>query len=1525
MKGIASPFLKYHGETFHDFHYYRAFSTGDENALYRKNMTNPFASDWAGPKEELGRHIAEETQKTLNSYREQPKLVTEHARVETDTVHGGYAQRQLFELIPNSADALSLDTGNKTADKASREQNKGRIAIHLTKKYFYCADNGEPIDQEGVDALMFSRLSPKRATGQIGTFGLGFKSVLGVSDAPEFFSRSGSSRFDRDRSRERIREVVPDATNFPALRLPEPVEPTTYRDEDNVLRGFMAWATNIVRLPLKPGGHDDLSRQMRDFPAEFLLFVEHVQTLMLTDNSSDIDRRMNLEKVGDEYHLTDGSKTGRWKRFECMHQLSVDAQADRRPGDESKEIPIWWAVPLDRLADPGKFWAFSPTRTASLIAGILNAPWKTYEDRQNLLSGPYNEELIEAAAEMIADSLSELATRDDPACHMDTLPRRHESGDSDQANLLRERLFSHLCEREIVPDQDGALRVCRDLSYPPKELTRDGRIDTELFERWTACPGRPLNWLHHKALTRNRLAAIDRLFQLQPGWPAGTPRAAIAQWLESLCKGEKEIDLIEASRAAVQVAALIPDEIRTSNNLGSIVLTEAENLQKPDPEQIFLPGDTMAENGPVNPTCCIHPELVSDPQTLLALKKLGIKPPSPESSFRFAAQQVLQNYRQLEGNLFENFWRTSRELTADDALGVVQESGNRTTHLRVRTLESEWKPLHSVLLPGKIVPGNNCRDRHAAIDMEFHGPDSELLKKLGAVDAPENARDLAQEPWVKEYQKNCERKWRSSNPDEASSTRSGSLVFQSYQGSGPLQVLTILSDEGKATYTDALLDQEAIYRKWTMWHKNHKGNYPEEKFDSPVIRMLRKHGQLETSEGIVPLADALGQHPQKPAALHALLGHPKGEKIKAAFDLAEPIPEFFGEYDPIPLTDTWPGLNEYLPPYRRTCHLIRCERILAASQEKKCVIHHSDIYLADVADDDEKDTLSRIAAELKLDLSHHQLNAILQRKTSQKIEERHADIRQYSTDAERLLEAVGERTLRTGLPKSLLDVLENEGAALTGVEIAEAAIATYHTDALKQYRRALDRLDPPSKWAGSAQAVRFVRSLGFSAEWAGERNKKRDPFLEIEGPYSLPPLHDYQETIAENVRALLNGKHGNGGERRGMISMPTGSGKTRVAVQAIVEAMRNDGFRAGILWIADRDELCEQAVEAWRQVWSSEGAESSRLRISRMWGGQPPPQPTGDRHVIVATLQTLNAKFPNRRDEYAFLADFKLVVFDEAHRSVAPTATSVMQEIGLTRWQKNDEPFLLGLTATPYRGHNEEETAWLANRYGRKRLDSGAFPSDDPQKVIKELQGRKVLAQADHETIDGGTFRLHEEEIEGMLKFVRRSGAMQHMRAWLPTSVENRIASDSERTKRIVQAYEAHIEQDWPTLIFATSVEHAQTVAALLNRKGIISRAVSSGTETATRRRVVEEFRRGDIKALVNYGVFREGFDAPKTRAIIVARPVYSPNLYFQMIGRGLRGSRNGGGDRCLILNVRDNFENFDRALAFSDLEWLWA
>ena len=101
---------------------------------------------------------------------------------------------------------------------------------------------------------------------------------------------------------------------------------------------------------------------------------------------------------------------------------------------------------------------------------------------------------------------------------------------------------------------------------------------------------------------------------------------------------------------------------------------------------------------------------------------------------------------------------------------------------------------------------------------------------------------------------------------------------------------------------------------------------------------------------------------------------------------------------------------------------------------------------------------------------------------------------------------------------------------------------------------------PPRQWAGRPRAVEFVRSLGFGEEWAGEPNTRREPFVEVDGPHSLPELHDYQRSVVGNVRNLIR-SGGALGERRGMISMPTGSGKTRVAVQAIVEAIRGGRFQ----------------------------------------------------------------------------------------------------------------------------------------------------------------------------------------------------------------------------------------------------------------------------------------------------------------------------------------------------------------------------
>ena len=360
--------------------------------------------DWAGPSGRIGEFIVQEAKRSLNAYREQPRLITEHARSELDTAQGGYAHRQLFELVQNSADALLKSSNGKS------------VLIRVTEEFLYCADDGIPIDEDGIEGLMFDRMPNKEDTTAIGRFGGGFKSVLNVTDAPEFYSRSGSFRFDKRRAAERIAKVAP-ADHYPALRLPEPVEPDEARKSDEELRELMSWATNIVRLPLKAGTQVELARQIQNFPPEFMLFIDHVRYLTL--EYGDDSRSFMLDRSDGELRLNTGKETSRWRRFNTTHRLSPESRANWNPPDEGKDVLVSWAVPLDSLHRPSHFWATFPTDTASLVAGILNAPWKTNEDCRNLMLGPSNEKLIEAAARMIAEKLPQLAMSNDPARYLD--------------------------------------------------------------------------------------------------------------------------------------------------------------------------------------------------------------------------------------------------------------------------------------------------------------------------------------------------------------------------------------------------------------------------------------------------------------------------------------------------------------------------------------------------------------------------------------------------------------------------------------------------------------------------------------------------------------------------------------------------------------------------------------------------------------------------------------------------------------------------------------------------------------------------------------------------------------------------------------------------------------------------------------------------------------------------------------------------------------------------------------------------
>ena len=1464
-------------------------------------------SDWAGTDGEIGRYITKATAKTLKAYVDDSVRLNEDAQAERSWFRGGYAKRQLVELVQNSADAL--------------KHNGGRIAIRVADGYLYCADEGTPITKAGVESLKGAHLSPKQGTEFIGQFGLGFKSVLAVTDAPEFFSRSGTFIFDRARAEQRIRERIDGNHLCPVLRLPEPVNPIEHSEGDAILREMMSWATNIVRLPLNSDAYQRLQPQMREFRPECLFFTPGVSRLTLVDNAGDWSadysvtqhaRDLSLESKGSDRETTKET----WKLYSKKVRMSAEARTQYQfdLGDED-EIEVSWAVPIGQWTEPSRFWTYFPTTRSCLVAGIVNARWQTYDDRQGLHDGLFNDELIEAAAELISANLHQLQSDADPALHLDALPKRPDDGDDLHAAKLRLRLFQLLHGSPIVPDLQGNLQPHDAIRYPPDIGT--GEAAREIYAQWLAANHRDFRWLHPQALRSiERFARVERLCD-EDGIPpnqggAGAPRASIAEWLEVLVDGTSNEQAIEASKAAIRIAAELPQpRLRNEHrDYGKIILTSKGDFASVA-GWLYLPTeDEMEWDGHV----AVHPELADDQATRAALKKIDVQEASPKAKFDSSLNERYWGEKQ---------WRLSRELEPDVAASKIKQRHDWQSKLCLKTISGDWQPSHSVLLPGVVVPDDGSRDAHVAVDLVFHSPDKALLKRLGVSDRPHNGWDLDTETSYKSHL-NSQRPqfidWACS--EGKSKPQRDRIKFKTSLGIGPVDVLSRLSSLGQAAYTRSVLNENALVSKWRIGHEspNRSSYYGTLEVDQPIIPAVLQHGRIQTSTGIVPFTDALGDHPVNREAQCWLFGHRNVELIREVFDLRDP-PQTrriaINADSPARLVQTWPGLERHLNSHNRNLNLIRCQFIVdeyGDILEISSAVHGGDLLVTRM---DREDELRVIGDELNVLQDEGEFYDVLNQPTDEEIEANRARVRSQPDDASRLLEAVGKNALQQGLPAPLVDYYLSEHGSFSGLDAAKAAISTYHTGALRYYRRQIAYLDPPPQWAGSSKAIEFVTELGFPPEWAGERNTRREPFMEVPGPIKLPDLHDYQQIIASKLRQMLRSRRNVLDERRGMISLPTGAGKTRVAVEGIINAIVEDGFNGGVIWVADRDELCEQAVEAWQEVWRAFGTQDQILRISRMWAGQPPPEPTSQRHVVVASIQTLASKLSRNTSEYDFLTDFQLVVFDEAHRSIASTFTYALEELGFTRrLGPTTEPYLLGLTATPYRGYNEAETGWLARRYGQNRLDRGAFWSDQADDVMRELQDMLVLARADHREIEGVSDELQPDELAEVADS-----------PWLPRRAEIRIARNADRTRRIVEAYMEHIaskDAAWPTLIFATSVEHAQTLAAILDREGISARAVSSNTDRYTRRQVVEQFRAGELEVLVNYGVFREGFDAPKTRAIIVARPVYSPNLYFQMIGRGLRGVKNGGNDRCLILDVRDNIKNFESNLAFTELDWLW-
>ncbi|WP_100629874.1 DEAD/DEAH box helicase family protein [Algoriphagus formosus] len=325
-------------------------------------------------------------------------------------------------------------------------------------------------------------------------------------------------------------------------------------------------------------------------------------------------------------------------------------------------------------------------------------------------------------------------------------------------------------------------------------------------------------------------------------------------------------------------------------------------------------------------------------------------------------------------------------------------------------------------------------------------------------------------------------------------------------------------------------------------------------------------------------------------------------------------------------------------------------------------------------------------------------------------------------------------------------------------------------------------------------------------------------------PYQIDAINSINEAWERCNRVLLQ--------------MPTGLGKTTVFSEIVKDFQTNRFPSKRILILVHRIELLDQVKDRLVQF----GIRATTISSDRDFDI--------NNQVAVATIQTL----VKRLDK---IANFSLIVVDEAHHSISPSYLRIFEHY------TTESLKILGVTATPQR---------LDGR-GFDQIYDVLIPSGQIRDYIPEYLcdvSQRASSYPDLSTI----------KIDSITKDYESESAKM-------------IMSESKVMADMVKSFKEYCIGK-RTLIFAVNTEHSKDIVSRLQKEGIKVQHIDYKTPASQRRQLVENFREGKIDALCNVEIFTEGFDCPDIDVVIMARPTKSLSLYLQQAGRCLRPKPDG-------------------------------
>jgi superfamily II DNA or RNA helicase len=342
--------------------------------------------------------------------------------------------------------------------------------------------------------------------------------------------------------------------------------------------------------------------------------------------------------------------------------------------------------------------------------------------------------------------------------------------------------------------------------------------------------------------------------------------------------------------------------------------------------------------------------------------------------------------------------------------------------------------------------------------------------------------------------------------------------------------------------------------------------------------------------------------------------------------------------------------------------------------------------------------------------------------------------------------------------------------------------------------------------------------------------------------------------------------------RRGVVELPTGAGKTVVAIAAMVAT----GLPT--LVVVPTIDLLTQ----WRRELAAEFA----VEIGQFGGGTQKQGPI--------TVSTYDSAYL-RADDVG--GDFGLVVLDEVHHLGGEGYRDIGRLLAA--------PARLGLTATFERpdGAHEVVEELVGPRVYSLDVDdlAGEHLADyDIKRIEVSLsdEERRRYDEAQETFVDYlRTSNLDMRSGADYQKLVMRSGNDPRAReALLAKQRARRVMMNADAK---VDALESILDRHREDRVIVFTA-HTDLVYRLSER--FLLPAITNETGTRERREILDRFRDGTYSRIVTANVLDEGVDVPDANVACVLSGSGSEREFTQRLGRVLRPKRDGG--RALLYEV---------------------